>query len=232
MTRKSVHVLSGLIGFALVMATLAGCGTTKSSESGAPQESTKAATINKVEGTYLVDVAVRAERIEIDENTGRLIVFFRVANTIYPAGETSLDKKAGAFHFRKPAGSGYIRSVSLALAPTQDEVTEEIAKKLVFGEPSLEPTTSLKTGFNEIDLYGSGRVELIARAAIEPESLPRTADDARAWLKDVAADRKLVVSYELSAETAPNKEISADITITIPEGAFGDEPAIIGTYGL
>jgi len=231
-TRKSVHVLSGLIGFALVTATFAGCETTKSRESGAPQESTKAATINKVEGTYLVDVAVRAERIEIDENTGRLIVFFRVANTIYPAAETSLEKKAGAFHFRKPAGSGYVRAVSLALAPTQDEVTEEIAKKLVFGEPSLEPTARLTTGFNEIDLYGSGRVELIARAAIEPESLPRTVDEARAWLKDVAADRKLVVSYELSAETAPNKEISADITMTIPERAFGDEIAIIGTYGL
>lgn len=232
MTRKSVRVLSGLIVLALIMASLASCGTTKSSKSGAPQESTKATTINKVEGTYLVDVVVRAERIEIDENTSRLVVFFRVANTIYPAGETSFEKKTGAFHFRKPDGSGYVRAASLALAPTQDEIAEEIAKKLVFGEPLLEPTASLKTGFNEIDLYGSGRVELIVRAAVEPESLPRTVDEARTWLKDVAADRKLVVSYEMSVETAPNKEISADITITIPERAFGDEPAIIGTYGL
>lgn len=229
--RIATRLAATLLVLALLVVGGAGCSKAKE-EGGTASESTEPATLNKVKGRFLVDVAVRFEGLYLDEANEVVEAYFRVSNTVYPADTASQGRTVGTFSFRSPAGSGYATGARIALAPPESDAPFSRPTKLVYGDVSVEPTASLKSGFNEIDLYGSGRVELVLKLVCSPERLP--ADEAAAldWLRDVAADEKLRFSYEIATETAPGKELSADIEVTIPPTAFADTPAFVGTYGL
>lgn len=199
-----------------------------------PKKSLKFANpvVNRVKDDFNIDVVVSFEELAIDEVRDQVEAYFRVRNSIYPAANKGAPQRAGTFYFECPEISGNSYTGKLAKAPSKEKLTPKSIKSLIFGNFSITPSDRLTTGFNEIDRYGNGTVEMILKLTFKPPVMPENVEVAREQIKEILVSKKISVNYGIMMEKGNGKALYVRIDFAVPDTAFKPTPTFVGTYGL
>lgn len=165
---------------------------------------------------YSFDVIVKKEEVVVDSATGKLKLYLRLKHNFMPLTQDK-DRKAGRIRFAEAEGSEKTYGVRFAKAPKPEKLSEKEFVRLGFGIVEVTPVARLSSGFNEIDIYGSGSIEIIAEIVVIPEEAVETTADAEKYLADLAYDGKIAFSYAVSMSEGNGKELYRKVEIKVPE---------------
>lgn len=221
------NMILSLIIFVAIFST--GCAQIKPVEEKSP--GSQKSTVNQVEGDFNIDVLISFEGLEIDEVRDQVETYFRVKNSIYPVPDGSLREVASlSFECQEFSGDGY--TGKFARATSSEKLTSEETRELIYGNFSISPSKKPAIGFNELDRYGKGTVEMILKITFRPPVMPEDEKETIELIKVFFSSKNITVSYGVMMEIESGKALYTKIDFSIPDSAFKTTPAFTGTYGL
>jgi|GEM_PF-5600840 len=168
---------------------------------------------------FSFDVIVRQELIFHDANTGNIMVYLRLKHNSMPY-EPEKNITVGTIRLVEFEPLGDIYSVRVAPALSPSKLTIDDIKKLAFRTPEIKPSPKMQSGFNEVDIYGSGTFDTIVELTVKPRETITSNDQAISYVKDLAYDKKAGFAYAITIDRDNNKQLYRKVEVFIPEKVF------------
>lgn len=175
---------------------------------------------------FNVDVNIKKELVIFDEKTNTILAYLRIKHNIMPL-KSEQNVLAGKLTFSEEEPlSDFVYRVRLAGALKPETISVDDVKRLKFGSFTLNPSRKMVTGFNEIDIYGSGACDIIFELAIKPEENIESIKSAEEYLKDLCYDGRIGFSYAVIMDRSENKQLYRKVEIKVPEKVFNSKNEI------
>jgi hypothetical protein len=168
---------------------------------------------------FSFDVILRNELVVYDENTGNIKIYVRVKHNSIPL-QSEKNILAGTIRLGEFEPLGEVLTVRAAIAPSPLKLTTSDIKKLHFKDPEIRPTAKMQSGFNEIDVYGSGTFDCLVELNLKPAQTISSDKEALDYVSDLAYEGKIVFAYALKMDRENNKQLYHRVEVKVPEKVF------------
>lgn len=217
-----ITLVLSLTLFAFTLSSCSSGSVNSKTESGNNNESSQPSD----KSLFSIDVSLKKEFVSYDSETDTIYAYFRMKHNILPL-QSEKNVLAGNLTISDPEPlSDFVYRVRICGAPSEQELKSEDIKSIKFGPFKLAPTKSIKTGFNEMDIYGSGAFDLIVELAVKPEEEIGSDAEAEKYLKDLCYDKKIGFSYAIYMDRPDNKQLYRKVEIKVPEKVFDSNAEI------
>lgn len=219
LTERKLSLIAIII---LALALTAGC-------TGQPEKTLKSTDEKPSENDGLAlfrfDLILKQELIFYDENTGNIRVYLRLKHNLMPL-KPEKNILIGTIRLIEFDPLGDVYSVRVAPALSPSELTIDDIKKLAFKNPEIRPVPKMLSGFNEVDIYGSGTFDAIVELTFKPRETIASDDEAFSYIKDLAHDKKAGFAYAITIDRENNKQLYRKVEVLVPEQVFSSDKEI------